>query len=104
MFEHLRFVTDENQLDVTKHARRKKNFWTKEEEAALKAGVDRFGKGKWKAIKMWKYEELKACTQVDIKDKIMNLEKKRKKSAEAQTLRETDPSRLPKRFFIRQIV
>lgn len=97
----------ENNLDQKhdkKQARRKKNYWTTEEEDALKAGVERFGKGKWKVIKMWKGQELKDCTEVDLKDKMVNLEKKRKKEAEAHSSLEKDPNTLPKRDFKAQIV
>ncbi|EFJ14369.1 hypothetical protein SELMODRAFT_49312, partial [Selaginella moellendorffii] len=52
-----------------------KQKWTAEEEAALRAGVEKYGAGKWRAIQ--KDEEfgpvLVSRSNVDLKDKWRNI-------------------------------
>eukprot|EP00249_Psilotum_nudum_P011993 c23515_g1_i1 orf=292-1332(-) len=52
-----------------------KQKWTPEEEAALRAGVEKYGPGKWRAIQ--KDQELGPClstrSNVDLKDKWRNM-------------------------------
>lgn len=49
--------------------RKRKNFWSDDEELAVKEGVGKFGRGRWKEIKDWAGDRLANRSAIDIKDK-----------------------------------
>ena len=53
--------------------------WTEDEEASILAGVKKHGKGKWADIKAEFFNKSQR-SDIDIKDKFRNIEKKRQKT------------------------
>lgn len=70
--------------------------WSAKEEAALRAGVDRFGVGRWAEIRASECLALRGRTAVDLKDKWRNLQRKAQRDgSQLVESRPTDRPRLP---------